>query len=101
MCAFAVFFFAEYCTCTCLPGVYCIALVEENKVTWCVCEELVGHVSQRQDGDHTVVTISFNEVVASDGGWIDVVLPEWTNKRLQREREREREIDKTIISSTL
>ncbi len=52
-------------------------------VTWCVCEELVGHVSQWQDGDHTVVAIGFNEVVASDGGWIDVVLPERTNKCLQ------------------
>lgn len=57
--------------------------------TWCVCEELVGHVSQREDGNHTVVTIGFNEVVASDGGRIDVVLPEWTNKCLQRGRERD------------
>lgn len=61
--------------------------------TWCVCEELVGHVSQREDGNHTVVTIGFNEVVASDGGRIDVVLPEMTNKCLQRGREREKERD--------
>lgn len=59
-----------------------------TRATWCVCEEFVGHVSQRQDGDHAVVTIGFNEVVASDGGWIDVVLPEWTDKRLQREKGR-------------
>lgn len=50
--------------------------------TWCVCEEFVGHVSQRYDGDHTVVAIGFNEVVASDGGRINVVFPEWANKCL-------------------
>lgn len=59
--------------------------------TWCIREELVGHVSQRQDGNHTVVAVGFDEVVASDGGWIDVVLPEWTNKSLQREKNRQRE----------
>ena len=48
-------------------------------------------MSQREDGDHTVVAVGFNEVVASDGGWIDVVLPERTNECLQRERERQRE----------
>jgi len=58
--------------------------------TWCVSEELVGHVSQRQDGDHTVVTVGFNEVMASDGCWINVVLPEWSNKCLQRDKEREK-----------
>lgn len=43
--------------------------------TWCMCEELVGHVRQWEDGDHTVITIGFNEVVVSDGSWINVVLP--------------------------
>lgn len=54
--------------------------------TWCVCEEFVGHVSQRQDGDHAVVAVGFDEVVASDGGRVDVVLPERTDKRLEEDR---------------
>lgn len=56
--------------------------------TWCVSEELVGHVSQGQDGDHAVVTIGFDEVVASDGGGIDVVLPERSDECLQGQRVR-------------
>lgn len=81
----------------CLTGVFVLSVhfqwntLKSVCTTWCVCEELVGHVSQRKDGDHTVVAIGFNEVVASDGGWVDVVLPEWSNKCLQRQRERDRE----------
>lgn len=59
-----------------------------RKTTWCACEELVGHVSQREDGDHAVVTVGFNKVVASDGCWIDVVLSEGSNERLQRGQQR-------------
>lgn len=54
---------------------------------WCVSEELVGHVSQWEDGDHAVITIGFDEVVASDGGWIDVVFPEWPKKCLANNRD--------------
>lgn len=64
-------------------GVQCVQCA---CTTWCVCEELVGHVSQRQDGDHAVVAVGFDEVVASDGGRVDVVLPEWTDKRLEEDR---------------
>lgn len=61
--------------------------IRRSQGLWCVCEELVGHVSQWEDGDHTVVSIGFNEVVASDGGRVDVVLPERTNKRLANNRD--------------
>lgn len=50
--------------------------------TWCVGQELVGHVGERQDSDHAVISISLNEVVPCDGRRVDVVLPEWTDKRL-------------------
>lgn len=43
-------------------------------------------MSQWQDGDHTVVAVGFDEVVASYGGRVDVVLPEWTDKCLEEER---------------
>lgn len=56
--------------------------VARRQGLWFVCEEPVGHVSQWQDGDHAVVTVGFDEIVASDGGWIDVVLPERSNKCL-------------------
>lgn len=69
----------------------CKNLKKLKSATWCVCEELVGHVSQRQDGNHTVVTIGFNEVVASDGSRINVVLPERAYKCLQGVGEWERE----------
>lgn len=50
--------------------------------TWCVGQELVGHVGERQDGDHAVISISLDEVVPCDGCRVDVVLPEWTDKCL-------------------
>lgn len=50
--------------------------------TWCVGPELVGHVGERQDGDHAVISISLDEVVPRDGSRVDVVLPKWTKKRL-------------------
>lgn len=50
--------------------------------TWCVGQELVGHVGERQDGDHAVISVSLDEVVPRDGRGVDVMLPEWTNKRL-------------------
>lgn len=50
--------------------------------TWCVGQELVGHVGERQDGDHAVISISLNEVMPRDGCRVDVVLPERTDKRL-------------------
>lgn len=59
--------------------------VQCARTTWCVREEFVGHVSQRQDGDHAVVAVGFDEVVASDGGRVDVVLPERTDKRLEED----------------
>lgn len=64
-------------------GVQCVQCA---CTTWCVCEEFVGHVSQRQDGNHAVVAVGFDEVVASDGGRVDVVLPERTDKRLEEDR---------------
>lgn len=47
-------------------------------------------MSQRQDGHHAVVAVGLDEVVASDGGRVDVMLPEWTDKRLEEERRTER-----------
>lgn len=64
----------------------CVQCVQCACTTWRVSEELVGHVSQRQDGDHAVVAVGFDEVVASDGGRVDVVLPERTDKRLEEDR---------------
>lgn len=62
--------------------------------TWCVGHELVGHVSERQDGDHAVVSIGLNEVVPRDGRWVNVMLSEGADECLykhQEGRERGRE----------
>lgn len=49
-------------------------------------------MGERQDGDHAVISISFNEVMPRDGRRVDVVLPEWTDKRLHAWCDRDREI---------
>lgn len=59
--------------------------------TWWVGEEFIGHVGQRQDGDHAVVSISLYEVMPCDGCRINVVLPERANKCLNGKREVKRE----------
>lgn len=59
----------KVCVCLCL-------------CTWCVGQELVDHVRERQDGDHAVISISLDEIVPSDGRRVDVVLPKWTDKCL-------------------
>lgn len=50
--------------------------------TWWVGEEFIGHVGQRQDGDHAVVSIRLYEVMSCDSRRINVVLPERANKCL-------------------
>lgn len=57
--------------------------------TWWVGEEFIGHVGQRQEGDHAVVSISLYEVMPRDGRRINVVLPERTNECLNVESSRE------------
>lgn len=57
--------------------------------TWWVGEEFIGHVGQRQDGDHAVVSISLYEVMPRDGRRINVVLPERPNECLNGESSRE------------
>jgi hypothetical protein len=37
---------------------------------------------KRRDGDETVVSVGFDEVVTSDGKRINVVLTEWPNECL-------------------
>lgn len=59
--------------------------------TWWVREEFIGHVSQRQDGDHAVVSISLYEVMPCDCRRINVVFPERANKSLNGEREVKRD----------
>lgn len=45
-------------------------------------------MSQWEDGDHAVVAVGFDEVVASDGCRIDMMLSEGSNERLQRGQQR-------------
>ena len=57
-------------------------------LTWRRGAERVGHVCERQDGDHAVVSVGLDEVVARDGRGVNVVLPEWTDERLTSMTER-------------
>lgn len=51
----------------------------------CEGHELVSHVGQERDSDSKIVPICLHEIMASDGGWVDVVLTEWTNESLHKQ----------------
>ena len=41
--------------------------------------EAVAHVEHEGDGQHEIVPIGLDEIVAGDGGGVNVMLPEWTD----------------------
>ena len=57
--------------------------VPRPKLIWRLVVHLVGEEDEWGESDETVVSVSFNEVVACDGERVDVVLTEWTNERLR------------------
>lgn len=57
--------------------------VPRPKLIRCLVVHLVGEEDEWGESDETVVSVSFDEVVTSDGQGVDVVLTEWTNERLR------------------
>lgn len=52
---------------------------------WREGEEVEGHVSQRDDGQHAVIPVCLDEVVPCDGCGIDVVFPKRSDERLSKD----------------
>lgn len=48
-------------------------------------EEVEGHVGERNDGQHAVVTVSLDEIMTGDSCGVDVVLSERTYKGLSKD----------------
>ena len=60
-----------------------VPVIEFSNLLWRVCDESVGHHAEKWNAHGKVVPVSFNEVMACDGGGINVVLPEWTDQSLK------------------
>lgn len=48
------------------------------------CQQVPGHFAEQRQRDHEVVPVRLDEVVPGNRRGIDVVLPEWPQKVLQR-----------------